>query len=242
MEWSDDGIILRVTRHGESDVVLDALTPSNGRWCGYVKGGAGRRKRGELQVGNSVYLVWRSRIEENLGRFTTELTHSPLGIVMQEPFRLAAMTAACATLGSCLSEREPHPEIYHAFKALMTLLEDEGCTAEGAAMALVKLELGLLSELGFGLDLSECAATGVRTNLTYVSPKSARAICAEAGKPYHDKMLILPAFLLDSEAACTVQDITAGLALTGYFLHRNIWHVQGQGIPPARGRFIGYLG
>ena len=242
MEWSDDGIILRVTRHGESDVVLDALTPSNGRWCGYVKGGAGRRKRGELQVGNSVHLSWRSRIEENLGRFTTELTHSPLGLVMQEPFRLAAMTAACATLGSCLSEREPHAEIYHAFKAFMTLLEDEDCTAEDAAMALVKLELGLLSELGFGLDLSECAATGVRTNLIYVSPKSARAICEEAGKPYHDKMLILPAFLLDSEATCLAQDITAGLALTGYFLHRNIWHVQGQGIPPARGRFMGYLG
>lgn len=242
MEWSDDGIILKVSRHGESDVVLDALTPANGRWCGYVKGGAGRRKRGELQPGNSVRLNWRSRIEENLGSYTTELLHSPLGLLMQAPFRLAAMTAACATLQSSLSEREPHPEIYQGFKAFMALLEDEECTADDAAIMLVKLELGLLTELGFGLDLTECAATGVRTNLTYVSPKSARAICSEAGKPYHDKMLILPAFLIDDASGYSAEDITAGLALTGYFLHRNIWHVQGQGTPPARGRFISYLG
>ena len=242
MEWSDDGIVLKVTRHGESDVVLDALTPSNGRWCGYVKGGAGRRKRGELQPGNRVRLQWRSRIEENLGRYTTELLHSPLGLIMADPFRLAGMTAACAILQSSLSEREPHAEIYQAFSAFMALLEEEDCKAGDAAIALVKLELGLLSELGFGLDLSECAATGTKENLTYVSPKSARAICGESGRPYHDKMLILPAFLLDASAVCTELDIKAGLALTGYFLHRNIWHVQGQGVPPARERFMGYLG
>ena len=241
MEWSDDGIILKVTRHGESDVVLDALTPANGRWCGYVKGGAGRRKRGELQPGNSVRLNWRSRIEENLGRYTTEPLHSPLGIIMQDPFRLAAMTAACATLQSCLSEREPHPEIFQAFKAYMILIEDEDCQPSDAAITLVKLELGLLAELGFGLDLSECAATGVRDNLTYVSPKSARAVSADAGQPYHDKMLTLPAFLIDEQASCATEDILAGMALTGYFLHRNIWHVQGQDVPPARGRFVGYL-
>lgn len=241
MEWTDDGIILKVTRHGESDVVLDALTPTNGRWCGYVKGGAGRRKRGELQPGNRVKLNWRSRIEENLGRFTTELLHSPLGLIMQAPFRLAAMSTACATLQSTLPEREPHGALYTAFHAYMALLEDENCTPNDAAITLVKLELGLLAELGFGLDLSECAATGVKSDLAYVSPKSARAVCAEAGKPYHDKMLILPAFILDDAAECSADDIEAGLALTGYFLHRNIWHVQGQGIPPARGRFMGYL-
>jgi DNA repair protein RecO (recombination protein O) len=92
-----------------------------------------------------------------------------------------------------------------------------------------------LAVLGFGLDLSSCAATGAADDLAYVSPRSGRAVSRAAGRPYHDKLLPLPAFLV-SDTPAAPPEIAAGLALTGYFLHRHLLLPQGRNLPEARQR------
>ena len=241
MEWQDTGLVLAVRRHGEADVVLEVITPAHGRHCGYVKGGAGRRKRGELQPGNLLKVTWRSRIEENLGRFTTELMHSPLGIILEQPKRLAAMSAMCSMLSSALAEREAHLSLYEGFKGFIAVLENEEVDLTVVASSLVRMEAAVLQEMGFGLDLSECVSTGALDNLIYVSPKSGRAVSADAGAPYKTRMLPLPAFLLDNSADTTLADCHAGMELTGFFLARHVWQVAGKEMPQARSRFMKFL-
>ncbi len=245
MEWQDEGIVLAVERFGEADAVLEVMTPKFGRHRGYVKGGTGKRQRAIFQPGNQLALTWRSRIEENLGRFTAELVHSPLGSMINDGKRMVALSALAAILSSCLPERETHPNIFSALKVVLDMLENEDAALPIIGQALVKLELGLLSELGYGLDLSECAATGTVDDLKYVSPKSGRAVCEGAGRPYHDRLLPLPDYLLpkpiEPHKILNVQNVLSGLRLTGYFLGQNIWIVRGKGQPPARERFIAAL-
>lgn len=241
MEWTDEGIVLSATRHGEADALLDVMTRSHGRARGFVKGGLGRRNKANLQAGNRLALTWRSRLEINLGRFTVELLHSPLGLMMGDGARLSALAAATSVVASTMTEREPHEPVYNALQSVIGLMEAEGGTAAMWAAALARLELGILSELGYGLDLNECAATGSADDLIYVSPKSGRAVCAVAGAPYKEKLLELPAFLSDGAEAAHAGDAVAGMLLTGYFLDRNIWVVSGKGQPAARERLISSL-
>lgn len=242
MEWQDTGIVLSATRNGEHDAVLDVMTENHGRARGFVKGGMGRRNKANLQPGNLLSLTWRSRLETNLGRFTLELVHSPLGLLMGDGARMAALAAITAVVNASMPERESHTSVYHAMKAVLDVLEhDEGTLADWSA-ALARLELGILSELGYGLDLSECAATGSKDNLIYVSPKSARAVSAEAGLPYKGKLLALPEFLLaNSGNALAYEQALEGLRLTGFFLERNIWVIYGKGQPAARERLLSSL-
>jgi len=239
MEWQDEGIVLSVTRHGESDAVLEVMTQNHGKARGFVKGGLGRRNKANLQAGNKLALSWRSRLENNLGRFTLELIHSPLGQMMGDGARLSALAAITAVVAASMPEREEHPGVYSALDAVVAVLENEEGMLALWAGALARLELGILSELGYGLDLSECAATGETTRLVYVSPKSGRAVNLEAGQPYKEKLLALPAFLLeDSQQIPDLDAAFEGLVLTGYFLERNIWIVHGKGQPAARERLI----
>src|SRR5205807_2433934 len=98
----------------------------------------------------------------------------------------------------------------------------------------------LLAELGFGLDLARCAATGAVVNLEYVSPKSGRAVSRHAGAPWRDRLLRLPAFLLDEGNAQAVSpdDIVDGFALTGFFLAKHVLEPRGLGASEARDHFI----
>jgi len=242
MEWQDDGIVLSAARYGESDALLEVMTASHGRVRGFVKGGSGRRQRANLQVGNRLRLNWYSRLETNLGRFTAELVYSPLGLMMGEGARLSALSAITSVVASALPEREEHAEIYTRLLAVLDLLEEEEGTSILWAGALARLELAILSALGYGLDLASCAATGTRENLAYVSPKSARAVSREAAGPYKERLLPLPGFLLDAPLAdVTSDDVLGGLRLTGFFLDRQVWVVHGKGQPPARDRFIASL-
>ncbi|PIW26365.1 MAG: DNA repair protein RecO [Rhodospirillales bacterium CG15_BIG_FIL_POST_REV_8_21_14_020_66_15] len=213
MEWSDRGYILATRKHGENALIVSALTETRGRQAGLVRGGAGRRKRGGLQVGNLVALNWRGRLPEHLGTLTTEVLEAPASSLLDRPDGLAALAAACAVAEALLPEGEEHPAIFHGLAGLMTVLDDPD-----VGSAYVKWEVGVLGELGFGLDLSACAATGETENLAYVSPKTGRAVSAEAGRPYHGRLLALPAFLLGAGAAKTPAEVVDGLRLTGYFL------------------------
>ncbi len=237
MEFIDDGVVLSARAHGESAAVAEILTSHHGRWAGLVYGGQGRTKTPLLQPGNGVKATWKGRLEDSLGFFTLELTAARAASLMQDRLSLAALTAVCAVAASTMPERQAHTRVYHTLRILFDHLDDIDIWP--ALMA--RWELGLLAELGFGLTLDKCAATGARENLIYVSPKSACAVSAEAGEPYKDRMLPLPGFLRDAGAEATLADAISGLKTTGHFIETRILHLSNQELPEARRRLFSLL-
>ncbi|MBC8268204.1 MAG: DNA repair protein RecO [Rhodospirillaceae bacterium] len=234
MEWSDQAIVLSARKHGETSAIVTLMTNTYGVHAGLVRGGAGKRKRGDLQPGNRVEAHWRGRLAEHLGSYVCEVHEAHAALLMDEPDALACLSAALATCESALPEREPHPSIFAGLGILLASLEGEDWPS-----VYVKWELGLLGELGFGLDFSCCASTGVTENLIYVSPKSGRAVSAEAGKIYKNKMLKLPPFLLREGVSGEPGEIVDGLVLTGYFLERHVFgHLRSKSLPAARHRLL----
>ncbi len=229
MDWQDDGIILSVRKHGESSAIVNVLTRAHGRHAGLVRGGSGKRLSGILQPGNKVQARWHARLAEHLGTYTVEPMRAYAANALSDAKRLAALTSACALIEAALPEREPHPAILDALEVLLTSLDDDSVWP----VIYVKWEIGLLSELGFGLDLDHCAATGSMEDLTYVSPRTGRAVSTAAAAPYKERLLPLPAFLLDSSVEA---DIATGLQLTGYFLENHVFQHRDTEMPPARRR------
>ena len=236
MEWTDEGIVLAARRHGEASAVVQLLTRYHGRHAGLARGGRGRSGRGVYQPGNLLAVQWRARLAEHLGSFACELSRGYASLVLDDPARLGCLSSACAMAEAALPERHPYPVLYEATIALL-----DGLRASPAWTAIyARWELGLLQELGYGLDLSRCAATGATDALIYVSPKSGRAVSREAGAPYRDKLFALPAFLLGGEAI-GAGDILDALKLTGWFLERHVFAPHERKLPAARGRFIDRL-
>jgi DNA repair protein RecO (recombination protein O) len=232
MEWSDDGIVLAVRRHGENAAVASLLTRSHGRHPGLVHGASGKAMRGVLQPGNQVRADWHGRLAEHLGTFRCELVRDHAGALMDAPARLAALASACTLAEVALPERQPHPAAHAALAALL-----EGLAAESWASIYVHWELALLRDLGFGLDLSQCAATGTTENLAWVSPKTGRAVSRVAGEPWRDKLLPLPAFLTQGGEG-DYDQLLDGLALSAFFLERHVLHGP---LPAARSRLVDRL-
>lgn len=237
MEWTDDAIILSARKHGESSVIVEALTRHHGRHAGLVRGGAGRRMRGVLEPGNEVNLRWRARLAGHLGNYTVELMRPRASHLIADPLRLAGLSSACALAQLSLPEREPHTPVFDGLLALLDAMQ----VAELWPAAMVRWELGLLAELGFGLDLSTCAATGVNEDLAFVSPRSGRAVSRAAAQPYLRRMLALPLFLLGPKTGASMQEILDGFALTGFFIGRHVMQPHGRKMPPARERFCDRL-
>lgn len=241
MEWSDEGVILSVRPHGETAAVVELLTRAHGRHSGLVHGGRSRKVRPILQIGNQVTASWKARLPDHLGHVKLELQHGFAARSMDDPAALAALSSIC-TLSRLLPEHDPHPNLYEITLFVLGYL-DEGNIWPALY---VRWELALLEELGFGLDLSACAATGSSDDLVYVSPKSGRAVSRTAGLPYHGRMLALPAFLTRSRptganAIVTPGDIASGLALTGHFLASRIAGPRDEPIPEARTRVAALL-
>jgi DNA repair protein RecO (recombination protein O) len=234
MEWSEEGIVVGVRRHGEVDTILEVLTAGHGRHLGLVKGGRSRRLRPILQAGNTLSLTWRARLHEHLGNFRAESVTERSSSLMASPVGAFGLALAGAHL-RLLPERDPHPRLYDALSLLLDRLDAAGPAAE----AMVRFELLLLDELGFGLDLESCASTGAREELSFVSPKSGRAVSRAAGEPYRDRLLPLPSFLLEPSASCPERaSLEEAFLLTGYFLERHVFDVRGEGLPQVRLNFL----
>jgi len=241
MDWQDDGIILSVRRHGETSAIVTLLTHARGAHAGLVKGGYAKRKRAGIEPGNRVHATWRARLVEHLGNFHFETVHSYSAALMDSPNRLAGMAAALAVCAAALPEREPHPKLYEVMGTLLDAMEHDDIShhVEGWGSLYVKWELGLLQELGFRLDLDHCAATGTTEDLVWVSPKSARAVSRDAGKPYEHQLLALPPFIRNPNGiADTVDEVLQGLKLTGYFLDSHIFMAHQRQMPQARARLM----
>ncbi|OYW55369.1 MAG: DNA repair protein RecO [Hyphomicrobium sp. 32-62-53] len=237
MEWSDEAIILSVRAHGETAAVVDLFTRSHGRHAGLVHGGRSRKARPTLQMGNHVDATWKARLSEHLGHMTVELRRGYAASAMEDAAALSGLTSLCA-LARLLPERDPHPALYEVTLFVLSFLDDP--TVWPALM--VRWELALLQELGFGLELSACAATGGNDQLIYVSPKSGRAVSASAGEPYKDRLLALPQFLTSArDRHATREDVEAGFALTGYFLEQRVLAPKGDTLPESRSRIMTHI-
>ncbi len=222
MEWSDEAIIIGVRKHGETSVIAELMTLERGRHLGLVQGGRSRGMRPVLQPGNSVRATWRARLDEHLGQFRLEGEKLRAGELMRAAHGIYAVQTISSLL-RLLPERDAHPALYRMLGVVLDHLEEPHIAAE----LVVRFEVAVLDELGFGLDLSRCVVTGVKSDLIYVSPKSGCAVSKDAGMPYASRMLALPSFLLaryleDVETA-TSADIADGFVLTGLFLHRHVY-------------------
>ena len=232
MEWTDDGIVLGTRRHGEANAIVEMMTHGHGRHLGLVRGGGGSRLRPVLQPGNTLRLVWRARLDEHLGHYTVE----PLRLHAASQFAASHVVYGVihlAALCRLLPERDPHPEVHDRLAEILDHLDDSPLAAAGV----VRFELQMLAELGFGLDLESCAATGAANELVFVSPKSGRAVSRGAGEPWQDRLLRLPRFLSE-EAAPSSDDLADGFALTGFFLARHVLEPRGLAFSDAREGFV----
>ncbi len=233
MQWTDEGIVLGVKRHGEANAIVELMTREHGRHLGLVRGGGGSRLRPVLQPGNRVNATWRARLDEHLGHYVVEgleLSAASLFATAHAVYGVTHLGALCRLL----PERDPHPHIHAALEEVLGCLID----ARLAGPRMVRFELQLLSELGFGLDLESCAATGATDGLAYVSPRSGRAVSREAGQPWQDKLLRLPAFLGAAAAAPCADELADGFTVTGFFLTRHAFEPRGLALPDARGSFV----
>ena len=236
MQWTDEGIVIGVKRHGEASAILELMTREHGRHLGLVRGGFGARLKPVLQIGNSVSASWRARLDEHLGNYTVEPMRQRASNFFAAPHAIYGVSHLAAMM-RLLPERDPHAGLYSVFEETLDRLEDPAL----AAPLVARFELQLLTELGFGLDLRECVSTGATDELIYVSPKSGRAVSRAAGEPYADKMLHLPGFLRDLDMLPAGRDLADGFALTGYFLERHVLLPRGLTLTDERAHFIAAL-
>ena len=236
MQWTDEGIVIGVKRHGEANAILELMTREHGRHLGLVRGGYGTRMKPVLQPGNTVSATWRARLDEHLGHYVVE------GLRLRAAHFFGASHAIygvthLAALTRLLPERDPHADLHADLDTILDRLDEP----LWAAPMVVRFELQLLAELGFGLDLAQCAATGATAELIYVSPKSGRAVSRSAGEPWQEKMLRLPGFLREADTPATTRDVADGFALTGFFLTRHVLEPRGLTLGEERAHFIAAL-
>lgn len=235
MRFSTPAIVVSLRPHGEHGAVVRLITQDHGLQAAYVRGARGRRLRPVLLPGNQVEATLASRTESQLPQATLELLHSR-GPLMAEPLPAAAIDWASALMATALPEGQPYPRLYSALDGLLTAVESAS-SALGWAAALVRYELLMLSELGFGLDLDSCAVTGGNDDLVAVSPRSGRAVSAAEAQPYAGKLLHLPRFIREGGEA-TWADILNGLDLTGHFLMRDLLTDRSAPVADSRVRLV----
>lgn len=236
MEWKDRGTVLGTRRHGETSVILEVMTEKRGRHLGLVRGGRSRKLQPALQPGNDLEITWRARLDEHLGVMTIEPVRSRAAGIMESRLALSALQMQTELL-RLLPEREPNKQLFQALQVCLEHFEDPTLLAE----LLIRLELAILEALGFGLDLTACVRSGSNAGLIYVSPKSGRAVGADVGEPYKDRLLALPAFLTAQQAETaerTSHALEEGFHLTHYFLRRRVYEPRGLKSPDMRAEAV----
>ncbi len=237
IEWFDSAIMLSVRRHGETAAIVCLLTREHGPFRGLLHGGASRKRRPLIEIGNHVAVKWKARLPEHLGSVSLELERAVARRFIDDPARLACLASACAVAEVAFPERQP---CQHQYDALVVLLDQLASDSAHWPAVYVRWEIGVLAELGYGLELTRCAVTGEREGLAWVSPRTGRAVTHAAGEKWADRLLVLPGFLAGRREA-TLSDVLDGLRMTGYFLSRYLRPEQEPATPPARTRFMDCL-
>ncbi len=235
MQWDGEGLIIGVRRHGETSVIAEVMVAGRGRCLGLVRGGRSPKLSATLQPGNTVQVSWRARLEEHLGTFQLELLDGRAAGLISDRLRLYASQLVCEHL-HLLPERDPHDRLL----AMADRIMEWEATPSALGAAVARFELALLEELGFGLDLTSCAATGATRDLTHVSPKSGRAVSRGAAEPYLARLLRLPQFLVGNSEP-EPSDVADAFKLTGYFLDAHVWMPRQLDQPAIRDTFVGLV-
>lgn len=234
IEWRDEGVLLSVRKHGETSAIIEVFTEQHGRHAGVVRGGLSRKMAPVLQPGAQLDVTWKARLADHLGSFVVEPLRSRAAGVMSDPLALAGMTSALGLLSFSLPEREGHEALYETSVMLLDLI----CATEAWPLAYLRWEVQLLEELGFGLDLHQCAVTGGTSDLAFVSPKTGRAVAAHAAGEWKDRLLPLAPCMVGDGASANA-DIAEGLRTTGFFLEKWVAPAMGEKpVPVARQRFV----
>lgn len=236
MDWQDEGVLIAMRVHGEASAIIEVFTAAHGRHAGVVRGGASRKQAAIMQPGTQLAVSWRARLADHIGTFTVEPLQSRAGL-LADRLGLAGLTAICAMLRVALPERQAHPTLWRATMALLAALEHD---REWPALYL-RWEVTLLEELGFGLDLSRCAVTGSRDDLSFVSPKSGRAVSQQGAGEWANRLFPLPQCLMGQGPAAP-SEILQGLVITGHFLTRELAEaLSSHALPEARNRLLTLL-
>ncbi|MBR9840899.1 DNA repair protein RecO [Salipiger thiooxidans] len=234
MDWRDTGILLSARRHGETSAILEIFTAGHGRHMGVLRGGASRKIAPSLQPGAQLDVAWRARLEDHMGAWTVEPQRSRAATAMADRLSLAGLNAVVALLAFCLPERESHPALYARSENLLDLLGQR----ELWPLAYLRWEMALLDEMGFGLDLSACAVTGINEPLDFVSPRTGRAVSAVGAGDWAARLLPLPPVLLGRGPAPD-HEILDGLKTTGHFLENRLANaLRDRPLPAARAQFV----
>ena len=233
MEWRDQGILLNTRRHGETSAIIEVFTASQGRHAGVVRGGTSRKIAPILQPGAQLDVAWRARLEDHIGAFTVEPVRSRAAVALADRQALAGLNAVTGLLSFCLPEREAHPSLYQRTQSLLDLLDQQDLWP----LAYLRWEVSLLEEMGYALDLTQCAVTGSTEGLVYVSPKSGRAVSEAGAGEWAERLLPLPDVLRGLGGA-EDHEIAQAFVTTGYFLNSYLAHDLGKPLPEARARFV----
>ena len=235
MRFAGPAIVCALRSHGEHGAVVRLMTSEHGLQAAYIRGARGRRMRPVLIAGNVVEAQLSARTSTQLPQATVELVHSR-GPLISEPLPAAAIEWATVLTAIVLPEGQPYPRLYQALEGLLDAIE-AAPSASGWGAAMVRYELLVLAELGFGLDLERCAVTGSNDRLVAVSPKSGRAGSAAEAEPYSGSLLPLPSFVREGGTG-SWQEIVQGLALTGHFLMRDLIAERSRPLSDARARLV----
>ena len=234
IEWRGEGILLTSRTHGETSAIIEVFTAEQGRHAGVVRGGTSRKIAPILQPGAQLDVLWRARLSEHIGSFQVEPVRSRAAVALGDRLALAGLNAVTALLAFCLPEREPHPALYVQSEQLLDLLGQ----SDVWPLAYLQWEMQLLKEMGYGLELDRCAATGATDDVIYVSPKSGRAVSRAGAGEWADRLLPLPP-VLRREGDAPDHEIAEALTTTGYFLSEHLAkNLGGKPLPAARGRFV----
>ena len=237
IEWRDQGALLKVRKHGENSAIIEVFTQSHGKAAGVVRGGPSRKIAPILQPGAQLDVTWKARLDSHLGSFTVEPVRSRTAQVMQDRLGLAGLNAVTGLSSFVLPERDVHPALYSRTIQLLDLLGQ----TDVWPLAYLQWEVALLEDMGFALDLSACAVSGLNDDLFYVSPRTGRAVSRLAAGEWADRLLPLPHVLLGKGDADPEQIVIA-LKTTGHFLHNHLAKSLGdRALPEARQRLIDVL-
>ncbi len=229
VSFSDEGYIIKQRRHGERGLILTVLTKNNGKLTGYVKNAVNKKNLGIYQLGNSISLNAYSRLEENMYSFHVDLLAANAVNFMTSPEKLAALTSLCELCNDCLPEKENTESFFNLIDNFFKQINEDNWRTYYSYF-----EFYLLEYLGIGLDLSECSATGRRDHLLYVSPRTGKAVSAEAGEPYRNRLFAYPKYIVEKNYHPSLREVSDLLKMTEFFLNKNFFQLHGLKFPENR--------
>lgn len=236
-KFNDEGFIINLKKHGESSAILTVLTRNNGKVVGFVKNGITKKNLGVYQLGNQVTIEAYSRVDENMLSLKVELMNPTAVNFMSDATKLEALASFCGLCNICMPEQMALDRLYYYVDSFFNLILEESWLTHYAYF-----EFYLIDFLGISLDLSQCSATGTIENLKYVSPKTGKAVCAQAGEPYKNRLFSFPQFILEQNYAPSPEELRDLLEMTEFFLNKNFFQTHRLKFPANRANLLHNLG